>query len=152
MTSERRRWRWKVAAASGALVAAALLGGCADFSRGPAAPAPDAAADAAGGEVAAAGDGGAPLSFAAAVYPLLVPTCQRCHAPGQQAGDTQLLFAGDPAADYATVLTFVDTAAPASSRLLHKMNGEGHGGGTVYAAGSPEYETVLTWIEQGARP
>ena len=32
------------------------------------------------------------------------------------------------------------------------MSGNGHQGGTVYAAGSPEYQTILHWIEQGALP
>jgi hypothetical protein len=73
-----------------------------------------------------------------------------CHAPGQMAGDTQLLFTGTAATDYPTVLNFVDTSAPAGSRLLAKMTGNGHQGGTVYASGSPEYETVLHWIQQGA--
>ena len=95
---------------------------------------------------------GAALSFATDVYPLLVPTCQSCHATGQQAGDTQLLFTGDAPADYPTVIMFVDTSAPAGSRLLSKLSGNGHQGGTVYAAGSPEYQTILHWIEQGALP
>ena len=47
---------------------------------------------------------------------------------------------------------FVDTSAPAGSRLLSKLSGNGHQGGAVYAAGSPEYQTILHWIEQGALP
>jgi hypothetical protein len=135
-----------------AWVMVAALAGCADFSRGEPSPAPavDAGSQADGGDAATA-DGGA-LSFATDVYALLVPTCQMCHASGQMAGDTQLLFSGDASADYPTVRMFVDTAAPAGSRLLAKMTGNGHQGGTVYAAGSPEYETVLHWIQQGAPP
>jgi hypothetical protein len=82
----------------------------------------------------------------------MVPSCSRCHADGQEAGDTQLVLAGAPEADYAEVLRFVDTSSPAGSRLLSKMSGSGHQGGAVYAAGSPEYLTVLHWIEQGAQP
>ena len=134
---------------AGALACAVALAACADFSRGePSPPPPDAGKPPVGD--AAAGDGAAPLSFATDVYPLLVPTCMMCHAPGQRAGDTQLLFSGDAATDYPTVLNFVDTSAPAGSRLLAKMTGNGHQGGTVYASGSPEYETVLHWIQQGA--
>jgi len=96
------------------------------------------------------GNDGVATSFATDVEPLLVPACQMCHAPGQMAGDTQLLFTGTADTDYTTVLMFVDTSAPAGSRLLSKMAGNGHQGGTVYAAGSPEYQTVLHWIEQGA--
>ena len=136
------------------LVAAALAGGltlgaCADFSRGEPSPKVDAGGTDGGGSDGGGSDGVA-LSFATDVEPLLVPACQMCHAPGQMAGDTQLLFTGTADTDYTTVLMFVDTSAPAGSRLLSKMAGNGHQGGTVYAAGSPEYQTVLHWIEQGA--
>jgi hypothetical protein len=136
---------------TGALAGALALGGCADFSRGEPSPKPDGGASTDGG-TEAGGEGGASLSFAKDVFPLLVPTCQMCHSPGQMAGDTQLLFTGTAATDYPTVLMFVDTSAPASSRMLVKMTGNGHQGGTVYASGSPEYETVLHWIQQGAQP
>jgi hypothetical protein len=126
------------------LVFGAALG-CADFSRG------GPAIDTGGGmDAAAQGDGGA-LSFATDVYPLLSP-CQNCHVPGGAASSTSLIFTGTAAADYTTVLNFVNTSAPASSRRLAKLSGSGHGGGTIYAAGSPEYETILTWIQQGAPP
>ena len=136
--------------AAGVFAGALALASCADFSRGDPSPAPDAGARPDGGD-AAASDGAA-VSFATGVYPLLVPTCQSCHATGQQAGDTQLLFTGSAPDDYPTVVTFVDTSAPAGSRLLSKLSGNGHQGGTVYAAGSPEYQTILHWIEQGALP
>jgi hypothetical protein len=57
---------------------------------------------------------------------------------------------GDAATDFVTVSGFINGNAPASSRLLTKMSGNGHGGGTVYAVGTPEYETVLQWIQEGA--
>jgi hypothetical protein len=143
--------RFLPALIAGALAGGLALGACADFSRGEPSPKVDAGGPADGG-AETGGDGGVALSFATDVYPLLVPTCQTCHAPGQMAGDTQLLFAGNPSIDYPTVLMFVDTSAPAGSRLLVKMTGNGHQGGTVYASGSPEYETVLHWIQQGALP
>jgi hypothetical protein len=127
-------------------VAALSLAACADFERGPAAVVPDAAASDDGGNA-----DGAALSFATDVSPLL-SRCARCHVAGQEAGDTKLLFTGNAAADYATVTMFVDTSAPSSSRLLAKMSGQGHEGGEVYAVSSPEYQTVLHWIQQGARP
>jgi hypothetical protein len=145
MSSDRGFW------VVGALGAALALVGCADFSRGEPSPAPPDAGGPPAGDAATA-EGGAALSFATDVYPLLVPTCQMCHAAGQEAGNSQLLFAGTAAADYPTVLMFVDTSAPAGSRMLAKMSGNGHQGGTVYAAGSPEYLTVLHWIQQGAPP
>ncbi|HVU51843.1 MAG TPA: hypothetical protein VHL80_14200 [Polyangia bacterium] len=128
------------------LGATLALASCADLERGPAQLVPDAAA----GD-AAATDGGAALSFASDIVPLLAP-CKRCHVPGQEAGDTKLLLSGDTTADAATVVRFVDTTAPASSRLLAKVSGQGHEGGEIYAVGSPEYETILHWIQQGAHP
>src|SRR5690348_16539787 len=109
MSSERSATRrWLVA---GAFSTALALSGCADFSRGEPSPAPaDAGAPPAGD--AATAEGGTTLSFATHVYPLLVPTCQMCHAAGQEAGDTQLLLTGTAATDYPTVLMFVDTATP----------------------------------------
>jgi hypothetical protein len=143
-------FRWSGLAA-GVLAGALALASCADFSRGEPSPAAtDAGGHPDGGD--AAMTDGAALSFATDVYPLLSPTCQACHAAGEQAGDTQLLFTGAAAADYPTVVMFVDTSAPAGSRLLSKLSGNGHQGGTVYAAGSPEYQTILHWIEQGALP
>jgi hypothetical protein len=148
MSSDRRApsGRWALSL----LVASAL--GCADFSRGPT----QMSTGGTGGTGATTdgggtGDGQGALSFATGVYPLLA-ICMNCHVPGGAAADTSLLFSGNAASDYATVLPFVDTSAPASSRILSKVSGNGHGGGTIYAAGSPEYETLLAWIQQGAPP
>ena len=121
---------------------------CADFSRGPESPAVDAGSDVGEGGSA----DGAPVSFAVSVHPLLIASCQHCHSTGAETGDTQLLFTGDAAADYVAVSRLVETSAPAGSRLLSKASGDGHDGGTVFAVGSPEYQTVLQWIQQGARP
>jgi len=126
-------------------LAAGLVAGCADFSRGPASPVADAGAG------AEAGEGGA-ASFAASVHPLLLDACGGCHAAGKEAGDTGLLFSGDAAADVVQVQKFIDTGAPSSSRLVAKMTGNGHQGGTVFAPGSPEYTIVLAWIQGGAPP
>jgi hypothetical protein len=135
----------------GALALACLVtqGACADLERGPSSASNAGAADGAADD--GPDDGGA-LSFATPVHGLLLAACQMCHATGQQAGDTQLLLVGDAAADYAVVMPFVDVMAPGSSRLLAKMSGQGHGGGTVYAADSAAYQTILKWIQQGARP
>jgi hypothetical protein len=140
MTSDRRR-------ALAFFVAAVLGAGCADFSRGPAAPAADAGTGEGGAPTA---DGGA--SFAAHVHGILIAGCQRCHAEGAEAGDTAFLLTGDAVADLVATTDFVDGNAPAQSRLLTKMAGQGHGGGTLFAPGTPEYQTVLTWIQGGARP
>ena len=128
----------------------AMAAGCADFSRGGLVP----GGGGAGGPSSGAGGttGGAPLSFATDVNSILSGTCLRCHTAGGEAGDTTLILTGAAAADFAVVLPLIDTSAPATSRLLLKMSGNGHGGGTVYAVGAPQYQTVLLWIQQGALP
>src|SRR6185312_10212550 len=146
MSSDRRRrgGYWALAA----LVVAAALG-CADFSRGPT----QLSATGAGGTTdgggrgdgqgtlsfatdgGGRGDGQGTLSFAADVFPLLT-ICKNCHLPGGAASATSLLLAGNATTDYPTILKFVDTSAPEDSRMLSKMSGNGHGGGTIYAAGS----------------
>lgn len=122
---------------------------CADFSRGSPSPATDGGSDAVG--PSGDGDDGAP-SFATSIHSLLVTGCQSCHVDGEEAGDSRLLFTGDVAADYLAVSLFVDTSAPAGSRLLSKMAGSGHGGGAIHLPDSPPYQSVLQWIQQGARP
>jgi hypothetical protein len=135
----------------GVVVLAVALAGCADWERGPAPVVPDASETSdAGASETAAGETGR-LSYASDIAPLTA-RCATCHATGQEAGRTQLLLTGNPAADYGTVKKFVDTSAPSGSRLLSKMSGKGHEGGTIYAAGSPEYQTFLQWIQQGASP
>lgn len=134
-----RRW-----ALAPVLFAAAL--GCADFSRGG--PAADT-----GGETkdaSAPGDGGA-LGFSTQIDALLAP-CKNCHVPGGAASASSLIFTGNATTDYQTVLQLVNTAVPASSRILSKASGNGHGGGTIYAVGTNQYDTILAWIQQGAPP
>jgi hypothetical protein len=125
------------------LLASLLTGACADLERGPAAPSPDAAAD-------GAGDGGT-ASFAPA-HAVLTGLCAHCHAAGQAAGNTTLLLVGDASDDLATARRFVDLDHPTASRLLVKAAGQGHGGGTVLRADSPEYAALLAWIQSGAGP
>ena len=94
---------------------------------------------------------GASLSFATDIYPLLT-VCMNCHVPGGAAASSPLIFTGHAGTDYEAVLKLVQTAAPASSRLLSKVSGNGHGGGTIYAEGTTQYVTILAWIQQGAPP
>jgi len=138
MTSERSRL--SAAALAGLLLAA----GCADLERGAAPPLPDAAPD-----VGPSDGGGAGF---ATVRPLLESRCAPCHSPGQQAGQTAFLLGGDEAADYAAARAQVDPSNPGGSRLVLKAAGQGHGGGIVLPAGSPEQAILLAWIASGAGP
>ena len=65
---------------------------------------------------------------------------------GGRRATRSLLLTGDAAADYRDRRHVRRRVAPAASRLLSKMSGNGHRGGAVYAAGSPEYQTLLQWI------
>ena len=121
---------------------------CADFSRGSAPVLPDGG----GGAGGAASDAGAGASFADEVHGLLISGCQRCHSSDGEASDTKFLLTGDAASDYTSAVMFVSTDAPSSSRMLAKMSGNGHQGGKVYGADTPEYATILQWIQEGARP
>src|SRR5262245_47296032 len=104
---------------------AALAGACADFSRGPA----PAGVDGGAGEGGATNPDAA-ASFATDVHGILTGSCMRCHSEGGEASDTTFLLTGDAAADLETTTKFIDLNAPAASRLLAKMSGNGHGGGT----------------------
>ena len=123
-----------------------LIAACADFERGV--PSEDAGT----GVPVPAGDGGEAVSFASAVHPLLTARCQGCHANGGSAGDTSFVLGGAAAADFTVASALVDTASPPLSRLLTKASGQAHGGGAIYAEGSPEYGVLLSWVSGGAAP
>lgn len=144
--------RWVVAAVALALTA------CADFRRGQ--PADEMPVPAAGGAPgpdaapASAVDAGGVFapSFAATVDPPLREACGRCHTPSGQASGTAFVLGATAADDYAAASRLVDATAPASSRLLAKARGDGHGGGAIWPVSSYEYQLVTQWITQGARP
>ena len=91
-------------------------------------------------------------SFAEDVEPLLDAGCERCHAADGQASNTAFILVGQLDEDYDMTLQFVDLGDPESSRLLSKGSGSGHTGGVIFDDRSSEYETILEWIEYGARP
>jgi hypothetical protein len=141
---------------------AAVVGGvaCAGFDRGGSLVAADAAANvpadaaAPGLDLAIATDGTGPaaLSFARDVNPLLVDLCGRCHSPSGQASRTTLVLVDDAASNLAQVQKLVNSEAPAASRLLGKAGGTGHEGGAIVRVGTPDYQTILSWITQGGLP
>src|SRR6185369_908564 len=98
----------RIAGGAAACALVLALGACADLERGPAAPVPEAGIDE---DAGAPATDGATLSFAADVRPIL-EACVRCHAAGQEAARTNLVFSGNPSADYAAVTRFVDTMSP----------------------------------------
>jgi hypothetical protein len=129
------------------LVACVLALACADLERGPAAA---TGMNDAGLHGDAVGPG-AGVGFHA-VRALLVRDCASCHAAGKEAGRSALVLGMDAALDLEALRPLVDQANPAGSRLASKATGLGHGGGSIWAAGSPEHATLLSWIRGGALP
>ena len=100
-----------------------------------------------------------PVHFANDVVPLfskLGCNSAACHgkASGQN-GFRLSVFGFDPAADYDALVKEgrgrrVFPASPGRSLLLLKPTGRvAHGGGRRVEAGSPDYELLLRWVEQG---
>lgn len=84
------------------------------------------------------------------VKPILQARCVACHST-MTTGYTLSAGLADDAADHAATVAQVDLAAPASSQLLRKAtNAVAHGGGATLTASSPEYGTIVAWIQAGA--
>jgi hypothetical protein len=105
-------------------------------------------------------DDGFDGTFSNGAYPALVQeNCGQanCHTAANQAA-TGGLQLPDSAATLTTAQAFaeinaeavVNTATPASSLLLTKGEGTGHGGSVQWDDNDSTYEAVLTWIQNGA--
>ena len=104
------------------------------------------------------------VSFSQHVLPILKNRCKACHVPGSTNPGTKYdgvtydysagldLSAYEKDADSALGVTdVVDEANPWQSLLLIKPSlSSQHGGGSFWASGDPEYETIKAWIEEGA--
>jgi hypothetical protein len=91
----------------------------------------------------------AQLTYVTNIRPLLMD-CLSCHNNATNFRLSNNLSLNQ--ADHAEVLQEVNTGAPATSNLLRKAtNAVTHGGGQRFAQGSTNYNTILTWIQQGAR-
>ena len=82
-----------------------------------------------------------------------------CHgSPAGQSGFKLSLFAQDVSADHGMIVRAdggrrVDLQHPERSLLLRKPTFQvSHGGGRLMDPDSEAYETILAWLEQGARP
>jgi hypothetical protein len=98
--------------------------------------------------VSATGVGAA--SYLAHVRPLVISTgCSTggtCHNGANGLPDWRI---------YATASNplYVNLGNPAASPFLQRPAGQvAHSGGTLWPVGSNQYNTVLTWIQQGVRP
>ncbi len=102
-----------------------------------------------------------PVTFGSDVLPVLTKSgCNggNCHgAMNGQNGFKLSLFGYHADADYRMIVEGhdgrrIDLERPQNSLLLRKPAFEvAHGGGQVLVAGSPEYRTILAWIQGGAR-
>ena len=98
------------------------------------------------------------VSFSKDVYPILKNNCQGCH--GATSGGGNLRIANTAATTYSNLMkkapmaggSFIDTANPSTSLLLQKATGSTyHGGGQIIKLNSTVYNTILNWIQQGAK-
>ncbi len=104
--------------------------------------------------------GGEGVSFKREVLPVLQKvgcSAGKCHGSFQGRGGLRLsLFGSDPAMDHSALVLEafgrrVSLTAPESSLMLLKPTGEiPHEGGQQIEPGSPAYEILRRWIEQGA--
>lgn len=91
------------------------------------------------------------LSYQKDVYPILESNCYSCHSDTGLASTSTLILTLEPAADYDMVVGFVDSDSASDSPILTKATGtNSHLGGTILTENSPDYQTLATWIEQGA--
>ncbi|MFY2561280.1 hypothetical protein ACN469_27010 [Corallococcus terminator] len=91
-------------------------------------------------------------TFADDARPILMARCASCHRPDGMAGKSRWVLRGD-GSDHENTLRFVKLDAAAQSPLLKKGTGATlHGGKKSLSAESPEYATLVKWIEAGALP
>lgn len=78
--------------------------------------------------------------------------CATCHAPGLQAQSTRFqVNSSDPLATARTIAMFVDSADPASSRILMKpLNLIPHGGGVQLEKGTAPEPILEQWVDMVA--
>lgn len=77
--------------------------------------------------------------------------CAGCHNSGQ--GGLTLRTGGGGMADYTSAVGGgrINTGMPEASRLLVRPSQTAHAGGNRIPQGSANYNTILQWIQQGAR-
>ena len=115
----------------------------AEAAKAEAAQAPAAVAVSSQAQAPAAAGEGFPPALAAAIR----DSCGSCHAPGENAFG---VHESDDAALAAEVRKHVQPGASKASVLWLRAKGEDHGGGEVWAEGSPELTQLAAWIDAGA--
>jgi len=91
-------------------------------------------------------------SFSKDVMPIL-NKCTTCHTTTHNAANGgKPYIVTDAAGTYSnlTTNTLIDTVTPANSLLLQKATSTTHGGGQRFTTSSTEYQTISTWITEGA--
>ena len=93
-----------------------------------------------------------PLSFADdGVHAVLIAACSTAGCHGSGAGGYSLI--DDVDADYVATLDRVVPGDALASKLVKKgANISSHTGGPSLQEGTPEYDLVIDWIDQGANP
>ncbi|MHC4399228.1 MAG: DUF1549 domain-containing protein, partial [Planctomycetota bacterium] len=106
------------------------------------------------------GPGGDSAYFVQDVMPLLSKlgcNASKCHGAGRGKGGFRLsMFGAEPQLDYQALAKWaegrrINRVEPAKSLFLQKATAAiSHGGGRKIEAGSADYQTLLSWVIQGA--
>lgn len=78
---------------------------------------------------------------------ILANRCTSCHA--NNVSPYRLTPLANTQNDFAATAGRTNGANPAASLLLTKATGQGHGGGLQLPINSPDYNTILAWIQGG---
>ncbi|MDP6449202.1 MAG: GYD domain-containing protein [Lentisphaeria bacterium] len=79
--------------------------------------------------------------FATSVFPIIQAKCAMCHG-----GDAMPELPGNADGSYEALKPLIAAGDPDGSDLYQIVQGNGHMGGEVLAAGSEELETLRRWI------
>lgn len=85
-------------------------------------------------------------TFSTNVMPILKEKCQRCH------GSNGRFTITTTDATYANIKAFKSSMTEAGQYILDKgSNTIGHGGGRIISTSSAQYQTIQSWINEGAK-
>jgi len=92
-------------------------------------------------------------SFSNDVYPVLQNSCSMCHSYGGRTEGSEEWQVNGVTNTYYQVRNLVSTINPTYSKfLITPTDAYRHEeGGKIYDIGSQKYNTILKWIEQGAK-
>ena len=92
-------------------------------------------------------------SFSLDIYPIAKNICSKCHIAGGSGEAPEEWSIGDVTTTYYTIKNMVNIYSPTYSKFLTTPTSayEHEGGGKLYDVGSTVYNTILSWIQDGAK-